>query len=399
MIRREDFIDAVGMPDEGFSNAVDAALRQVREREAKPVMKRKMTLTMLAAVLAVIALTGAALAVGLNLFDHFGRNDRRLQVVAPDAALMVADTVEVTTDVLGVSRAGIDSAYYDGQSLIVAYTLDNYQRCERFEPTEAELAEMTENRNFSLEAYETVEGDPASSEALQTAIDRKQSYGVVEYAIVIGDRCSTAEGVALPLRAEAMEDGEDGLLYCIREFETPLPEPARNRDELKLSLPMELSTSWYWFDGESCFEKHAREPLTTLSVAVNRSETETRSYAWKGELNGAKVSIRAQASAVHIKLHIEAEAGAFPDPVKIWPEVARANDTWYSFILMDSRNMEYRFSGGIEGEGSLEAEFDGLGYLPDNLTLTVRLDGEGDWNEKDHTLPGFPVTLRPNEAE
>ena len=60
MIRREDFIDALGMPDEGFTNAVDAALRQVKEGEARPVMKRKMTLTMLAAALAVIALTGAA---------------------------------------------------------------------------------------------------------------------------------------------------------------------------------------------------------------------------------------------------------------------------------------------------------------------------------------------------
>ena len=79
MIRREDFIDALGMPDEGFTNAVDAALRQVKEGEARPVMKRKMTLTVLAAVLAVIALTGAALAVGLNLFDHFGRNDRRFR--------------------------------------------------------------------------------------------------------------------------------------------------------------------------------------------------------------------------------------------------------------------------------------------------------------------------------
>ena len=98
MIRREDFIDALGMPDEGFTNAVDAALRQVKEGEARPVMKRKMTLTLLAAVLTVIVLTGAALAVGLNLFDHFGRNDRRLQVVAPEAALMVNDAVEVTTD-------------------------------------------------------------------------------------------------------------------------------------------------------------------------------------------------------------------------------------------------------------------------------------------------------------
>ena len=393
MIRREDFIDALGMPDEGFTNAVDAALRQVKEGEARPVMKRKMTLTLLAAVLVVIALTGAALAVGLNLFDHFGRNDRRLQVVAPEAALMVADAVEVTTDALGVSKARIDSAYYDGQSLIVAYTLDNYQRYEDFEPTGAELAEMTENRDYLLEAF-GIEGDPAATEALRDAIDRKQPYGVVDYTIAVGDRCSTTGGVTLPLHAVAMEDGEEGLLYCIQEFETPLPESARDLDSLNLTLPVELSTSWYWFDGESCYEKHDRQPLAALTVAVSRSEAENRSYKWEGEINGAKVRARAEASPVHIKLYIDAEAGAFPDPATIWPEAAKADETWYSFVLTDSRDMEYRFSGGIEGEGTLEAEYDGLGYLPDDLTLTVRPEGEGDWSGKGYVLPGFPVTLK-----
>lgn len=393
MIRREDFIDALGMPDEGFTNAVDAALRQVKEGEARPVMKRKMTLTVLAAVLAVIALTGAALAVGLNLFDHFGRNDRRLQVVAPEAALMVNDAVEVTTDALGVSKARIDSAYYDGQSLIVAYTLDNYQRYEDFEPTGAELGEMTENRDYLLESF-GIEGDPAATEALRDAIDRKQPYGVVDYTIAVGDRCSTTGGVTLPLHAVAMEDGEEGLLYCIQEFETPLPESARDLDSLNLTLPVELSTSWYWFDGETCYEKHDEQPLAALTVAVSRSETETRSYKWEGKINGAKVSARAEASPVHIKLYIDAEAGAFPDPATVWPEAAKADDTWYSFVLTDSRDMEYRFSGGIEGEGTLEAEYDGLGYLPDDLTLTVCVDGEGEWNGKNHTLPGFPVTLK-----
>lgn len=393
MIRREDFIDALGMPDEGFTNAVDAALRQVKEGEARPVMKRKMTLTVLAAVLAVIALTGAALAVGLNLFDHFGRNDRRLQVVAPEAALMVNDAVEVTTDALGVSRARIDSAYYDGQSLIVAYTLDNYQHYEDFEPTGAELAEMTENRDYLLEAF-GIEGDPAATEALRDAIDRKQPYGVVDYTIAVGDRCSTTGGVTLPLHAVAMEDGEEGLLYCIQEFETPLPESARDLDSLNLTLPVELCISWYWFDGETCYEKHDRQPLAALTVAVSRSEAETRSYKWEGKINGAEVCARAEASAVHIKLYIDAAAGAFPDPASIWPEAAKADATWYSFVLTDSRDMEYRFSGGIEGEGTLEAEYDGLGYLPDDLTLTVRPEGEGDWSGKGYVLPGFPVTLK-----
>ena len=253
---------------------------------------------------------------------------------------------------------------------------------------------MTENRDYLLEAF-GIEGDPAATEALRDAIDRKQPYGVVDYTIAVGDRCSTTGGVRLPLRAVAMEDGEEGLLYCIQEFETPLPESARDLDSLNLTLPVELSTSWYWFDGETCYEKHDEQPLATLTAAVSRSEAENRSYKWEGEINGAKVSARAEASAVHIKLYIDAEAGAFPDPATVWPEAAKADDTWYSFVLTDSRDMEYRFSGGIEGEGTLEAEYDGLGYLPDDLTLTVRPEGEGDWSGKGYVLPGFPVTLKP----
>lgn len=170
--------------------------------------------------------------------------------------------------------------------------------------------------------------------------------------------------------------------------------PKYSIDSLNLTLPVELSTSWYWFDGETCYEKHDEQPLATLTAAVSRSEAENRSYKWEGEINGAKVSARAEASAVHIKLYIDAEAGAFPDPATVWPEAAKADDTWYSFVLTDSRDMEYRFSGGIEGEGTLEAEYDGLGYLPDDLTLTVRPEGEGDWSGKDYVLPGFPVTLK-----
>jgi len=158
---------------------------------------------------------------------------------------------------------------------------------------------------------------------------------------------------------------------------------------------VELSTSWYWYDGETCYEKHDEQPLATLTAAVGRSEAETRSYKWEGKINGAKVRVRAEASAVHIKLYIDAEAGAFPDPATIWPEAAKADDTWYSFVFTDSRNMEYHFSGGLEGEGTLEAEYDGLGYLPDDLTLTVRMEGEGEWNGENHVLPGFPVTLKP----
>ena len=95
---------------------------------------------------------------------------------------------------------------------------------------------------------------------------------------------------------------------------------------------------------------------------------------------------------MHVKLNIETEA-ALPDPATLWPEVSEADDTWYSFVLTDSKGLEYNLSERVDTEGSYEAEYDGLGYLPDELTLTVCLDGEGEWNADDHILPGCPVTL------
>lgn len=394
MIRGEDFIDALGLPDEDFTNTVDAALRLVKEREARPVMKRKMTLTMLAAVLAVIMLTGAALAVGLNLFDHFGRYDRRLQIVAPDAAVEDAAAVEITTEVLGVTKAKIDSAYYDGQSLIVAYTLDNYEHCEAFTPTESELAQMTEYPDYAIEAQEVPEDEVEANVALQAARDKKQPYGLIECSIGIGDHCFTDDGVDLPPSVDSMEDGDDGMLYCIREFETPLPAAAQNRDSLRLRLPIRLDTTWLYFDGEKYYCRYAQEPLAEMTATASRADAVTRSYHWEGELNNIRVSAKAQVSAVHVKLKIEAEA-ALPDPAALWPEVSKVDDTWYSFVLTDSKGLKYNLSEMAEADGCYEAEYDGLGYLPDDLILTVCLDGEGEWNADEHILPGYPVTLKP----
>ena len=272
MIRGEDFIDALGMPDEGFNGAVDAALRQVKEREARPVMKRKMTLTLAAAVLAVVMLAGAALAAGLNLFEYFGKFDERLHTIAPETAVEDAPTAEIVTDALGTTRAKIDSAYYDGQSLIVAYTVENYRGYKTFAPTETELAEMTEDADFLAEARETGADQKESVKAFQAAVERKQPFGIVEYEIAVGGRCATDDGVELTPADVDVESAEDGPLYSLFECETPLPEAVRDRDSLNLVLPVELYTSWHWFDGEKIFERHAKETLAALTATVSRAD-------------------------------------------------------------------------------------------------------------------------------
>lgn len=271
MIRREDFIHAMGMPDEGFTRAVDAALRQVREREARPVMKKKITLTLLTAVLAAIALAGAALAVGLNLFDYFGKYDDRLQSIAPKAALEDASVAQITTDALGATTARIDSAYYDGESLIVAYAVDSFRGSDRYEPTDGELSQMTEDADCLNELRDAAAGRSEIAAAFLAAVDQKKPFGIAEYEIAAGEP-RTADGTALIPRDADVESAGEGPLYCIFEFETPLPEAARNRECLDLVLPVNLYASRHWFDGERIYSSHAVQTLAELTATVRCSE-------------------------------------------------------------------------------------------------------------------------------
>lgn len=374
MIRREEFIHALGTPDAGFEDAVNAALRRVKEREARPIMKRKMTLTMLAAVIAVIALTGAALAVGLNLFEYFGDHDPRLIAVAPEATVEAAFPGEIVTDALGVTNVRVGNAYYDGRSLIVAYTVENYQRRDSYAPTEVELKAMTASDTpFAIVPDE------------QSETESSHPFGTVTYEVFPADSWYADDGTLLPVYAETIDQGDDGAMICLREFETPLPEAARSLDSLTLRVPMKLFTTWRYFDGEKFYEKQAQEPVTELCFTVNRTNAVTRGFAGNGELNGAPVNVKAQVSAVHVKLHIE---GAFPHSTL-------TDDTWLSFILEDSTGRAFRISSSAVDESAVDLEYDGLGYLPDELTLTVCIDGEGEWDADAHVLPGCPITLKP----
>ena len=68
-------------------------------------MKKKLTASLAAALIAALLLAGAALAVGLNLFDVFGKNDERLSQLADEAALPTVDAQSVESEALGRERS------------------------------------------------------------------------------------------------------------------------------------------------------------------------------------------------------------------------------------------------------------------------------------------------------
>ena len=401
MIREEDYLAAFGEPDEGFNRALDDALRQICAEEARPRMKKKLSIGLLAAIIAVLTLTGAALAVGLNLFGIFGRWDERLAELAPQAELETGSPGEVETEKTGRSAVEIVNAYYDGESLIVAYTDDNVRTFEAFTPTPEELARM-EKEEGDAEPFELGPMDPVQ----QAFIDAKRAgkpYGFVEYSVFASDQMYAGEDVKIELLPSAGSETtlEDGRRAYLMEFSEGLPEEARNRDALTLRLPMLRQESRWWFDGKDLYllsgpldaEMHTYEwidgethtgydsgpeKIGEAVATVKRTPAETRAYAGEGTYHGVPVHVEATVTSVRVSVEITAQGEAFPDPYAVYFEngVRGGRYIRYSFWLENEAGKALKVDElSVAGNHAALVCY-GDGRLPAQLRLTIGAEGE-----------------------
>lgn len=404
MIGRVDFLAALGEPDEGFNRAVDAALRRICAEEARPVMKKKLSIGLLAAIIAILALTGAALAVGLNLFGIFGRWDERIAELAPQAELETGTPGELETDKTGKSAVEIMNAWYDGESLIVAYTDDNARTFEPFTPTAEEFEKMEKAEGFfeGAEPYELGEMDPVQ----QAFIDAKRAgkpCGFVEYAVFASDQMFAGEdgGIELIPRVGSETTLEDGRRAYLMEFSDGLPEEARNRDELTLRLPILRHEYRCWFDGKDTYllsgpldaemqtyewidgETHtdyasAPEQIGEAVATVKRTPAETRRFTGEGTCNGVPVHAEATVSTVRAEVRITTKGKALADPciVHEHPDGGAEIELRYGFTLTDETGRELPWDGEWVGgdrlsESAARLTFEGAGRLPERLNLSI----------------------------
>lgn len=398
MLDRNAFKAAIGAPDEGFDRAVDAALREIREREERPVMKRKFSVGLLVAIIAALALTGAALAAGLNLFELFGKRDARLARIADNAVLETDMPGEVETEKTGKSAVEIVNAWYDGESLIVAYTQDDARRFEPFTPTPRELAKMEPEEDGWL-PYELGPLDPVQ-QAYIDAVEAGTPFGFVEYSVFASDHMFAGEIELMPSVGDeiTLEDGRRA--FCV-ELETPLPEDARNRDELTLRLPILRHEYRVWFDGKQAYrlsgpldaEKRtyewidgktytsyasAPEQIGEAVATVKRSDIETRRFAGEGSLNGVPVKAEATVTALRAEVRITSDGKALADPVIVHehPDGGGEGELRYDFSLKDETGAELMWDGHWVGDDQLTESaarltFEGVARLPERLELCV----------------------------
>lgn len=378
------------VPAQAFDDNITKQVNRLC-REIQPMKKKMSVLALCAIIIISLALCGAVAEVlGINVFELFGQNDNRFKELAPKAVLNEEAPVTVTSPDLGEAVAGINSVYYDGQSLLVAYSIQNGRRAERFVPSEEMLLKMSLLDPRLGMMAESEEESMLMKEWI-AAKESKTAMGIVRYSISPSDHTITDDGIDLPPSTENQMEGEENTVHYIREYENPLPDGARNLEYLDIRLRLYQSATYLYFDGKNTYTYSETMEFTPLQATVWRKDAEMRRFRGEGKYNGHPVSVEASVSAAAARVTITMDNGIFP---------ALAEDTWYDLVLIDEFGTEYRTREGMGGNvKQMSISFDGTGKLPGRLKLFILVGNEGEWDRENAIANAVPIELERVESE
>lgn len=378
------------VPAQAFDDNITKQVNRLC-REIQPMKKKMSVLALCAIIIISLALCGAVAEVlGINVFELFGQNDNRFKELAPKAVLNEEAPVTVTSPDLGEAVAGINSVYYDGQSLLVAYSIQNGRRAERFVPSEEMLLKMS-LLDPRLGMMAESEEESLLMEEWIAAKESKTAMGIVRYSISPSDHTITDDGIDLPPSTENQMEGEENTVHYIREYENPLPDGARNLEYLDIRLRLYQSATYLYFDGKNTYTYSETMEFTPLQATVWREDAEMRRFRGEEKYNGHPVSVEASVSAAAARVTITMDNGIFP---------ALAEDTWYDLVLIDEFGTEYRTREGMGGNvNQMSVSFDGTGKLPGRLKLFILVGNEGEWDRENAIANAVPIELERVESE
>mgnify|MGYP000872132984 FL=1 len=369
------------VPRQGFDLRIDREARLLAGEA--PMMKKKISIlaVAVAVILSLVMFGAVAELLGANLFELFGKNDKRIEQLAPKAVLEETSPITNTSPELGTTTALINSAYYDGQSLIVAFGIENGEYYEAFTPTSAQLSAMEKTNN----PLAIVITNPQTQDILRQwneATAAGKPFGYAQLSVTPSDHTKTPEGLDLP--PEMSEDliGPDGQVYTIIHYLSPLPEAARDLDALPIEIGLHKSVQYHYFDGKDAFISAEHERLEPMKATIQRTDAGTRRFTGQGTFAGIPFTAKVSASAVFAQATLTSDGPPFP-PL---PE-----DAWYSLYLRDGSQTSFRALGGPEdGKDTLVVSFHGIGKTPESLEMQLRVDSEeGVVLDEQLTQPAF----------
>ena len=365
------------------------ARRVIAQAKGEPEMKKKISFAFILAMILLILLAVAAVAevLGINVFEVFGKTDSRYAELAPYTTLDNMPEVSVTSVELGNTTAGINSAYYDGMSLIVGYAIRNGSCMEEFIPDDSMIAEMTRlDDNLVWAASNDEEGRLIT--AWTQARDEGKKAGLVHYTVSPSDHTETDDGIDIEPRTEETRTGEDGFEYTVREYDAPLTKELQNLDEITVNIRLYRSASYLYFDGENTYTLQKTESEGVMRARVQKASSQAHTFCGAGQFRGISLNATASASASYASLDVH-----FSDPLPPLPE-----DHWYTFSLSDENGVYLRENESADGAVSdVNITYEGTGRLPQQLTLRIYEEQEGEFDTAAVLAGTEPILLAVQE--
>ena len=363
------------------------------EREEVQPVKRTISMTLAVAMISVVLLATVAIAEYFNLFGFFGRHDDRYAIIAPHASLTITEPALVTHPHLGKVTASIDSAYFDGLSLNLAYRIDHPRYAEAYTPSAEELAGMQPAQPYPVAVAENAPYADIYT-AYNEALVEGTPFGYREYTVYPSDHTVTDDGMDIP-PYRALESYDETGAYCeIREFETPLPAELRGRGELNVSVRLSQQETTVWFDGQNTYMKHERSEVGRMDAVIPLTRDAVQSLQGNGMIHGVACEAKAEVSQMAASVTVSCEA-----PLSTFllspPERLSQHDAWVEVIAIDENGYAYWPQEGfrLDDRTGFNLSLEGSGTLPQTLTVYFYTMWEGADKPELTTLEGIVMTV------
>lgn len=335
-----------------------------------------------------------AIAEHLNLFSFFGERDERYATVAPEATLTITEPALIANEHLGDVHAAIDSAYFDGLTLNLAYRIENSRLVEEYTPTAEEIAAMQPDEPVILAV---MDGEPGNEiyMAYNEAIRKGTPFGYRQYNVYPSDHTTVDDGMDIPPYSSLEEYDESGAYCEMREFETPLPEALRDLEELTVSIRLYQQETIVWFDGTNCYLRYDRGEVGTMTATIPRMKDALRTLSGTGSIHGVRCEATAQVSQMAATITLRSDA-PFNQFLATPPQGIDPLDSWVEISVFDENGRALRAQEGfcVDDRTTQTLSFLATGTLPKTLTLYMYTAWEGGDAPDISTLEGIVMTMQ-----
>ena len=369
------------------------AARQER-REDIPVRSKKTLIIAIALILAMLT-SAIAVAESLNLFDYFGKHDKLLAALAPKATLEITEPAMIEHPHLGKVTAKIESAYFDGLGLSLAYSISNSSLAVEYTPTTAEIAQMELDEPLIVALCED-EPYYEIAAAYNAAVVKGVPYGYKLYSVYPSDHTCTDDGIDLGPYEGYSDYDETGALCELLKFPELPVDALRGRDAIIVTKKIYQQETTVWFDGKDCYISYDRKQIGVITATIPKDKETVKTFSGSGVIDGVECTFTAEVSPMAAVLNVTCSA-PFNSFLPAPPADAAHPDTWGELGLRDQYGREYGPRNGFSRNGDTSATvyFDGTAVLPE--TLTAYIYGNGEWMAQPALFKMDGVLLTPDE--